>query len=134
LGRLTGYDLTPNVPWEPTQYAHNAAQAAAVHTWLRWWRDHQGETPAAWRAHGEQRALGDLTHDDPAVRFAAMQRLVSVAAHRGAVQAALDDVLRRDDLPARARVAMRRWAARAHLSLPPAGAAPSGVMRARRFN
>lgn len=54
---------------------------------------------------------------DPSVRFAAMQRLASVPAHRAAVAEAARSLLADENLPARAVTHVTRWARRNRLPL-----------------
>ena len=119
LARATGDDVNPVAPWESEVWSSEVARSHASTAWLRWWRSHQGETRAQWTAAAETRAIADLSHADPAVRFSAMQRLASVPAHRPAVTTALRELLASPELPARAAVHIRRWAQRARRSTKP---------------
>ncbi len=125
LARATGDDVNPVAPWESEVWSTEVARTHASTAWLRWWRSHQGETRAQWTAAAETRAIADLSHADPAVRFSAMQRLAPVPAHRPAVTTALRELLASPELPARAAVHIRRWAQRTRIPVPPA--APAAV-------
>ena len=128
LVRLAGDDPTPVAPWERDAMRFADARRRVVSSWIRWWRSHAGDTPAQRAAAGESLAVADLTHADPAVRFAAMQRLVSVPARRAAVADATRALLADDNLPARAATHIARWARRNRLPLPPS-AAPTTLAR-----
>ena len=124
LPRVAGYDAHPVAPWERGVFEQPEARREAARRWNRWWRSHQDEAPAQRAAAGESLAVADLTHADPAVRFAAMQRLVGVPAHRAAVADATRALLADDNLPARAATHVTRWARRNRL---PLNAAPTTV-------
>ncbi len=117
LVRLAGDDPTPVAPWERDAMRFADARRRVVSSWIRWWRSHAGDTPAQRAAAGESHALADLNAEDPAVRFAAIQRLATSPVHGPAAAAALRDLLARRELPARAAVYIRRWAQRTHVSL-----------------
>jgi len=129
LPRVAGYDAHPIAPWERNVFDQPEARREVARRWLRWWRSHQDEAPAQRAAAGESLAVADLTHADPAVRFAAMQRLVTVPAHRAVVADATRALLADDDLPARAATHITRWARRDRLPLPPSAAAPTTLAR-----
>ena len=118
LVRLSGDDPVPVAPWERGAYAGDDARRRVAAAWVRWWRDHGDDTPAQRAATALSHAQANLTAEDPAVRFAAIQHLASVPAQRAAAASALRDLLSRPDLPARAAVYVRRWARRAHLAIP----------------
>lgn len=128
LPRVAGYDAHPVAPWERGVFDQPEARREVARHWLRWWRSHQDEAPAERAASGESLAVADLTHPDPAVRFAAMQRLVAVPARRAAVADATRALLADDNLPARAATHITRWARRNRLPLPPS-AAPTTLAR-----
>lgn len=115
LARLSGDDPMPIAPWERGAYAGDDVRRRATAAWIRWWRDHGADTPAQRSAAALSRAQADLMAEDPAVRFAAIQRLAAVPAQRAAAASALRDLLSRRDLPARAAVYVRRWARRARM-------------------
>jgi hypothetical protein len=129
LPRLAGYDAHPVAPWESGVFAQTEARREVTRRWIRWWRSHQDETPAQRVASGESRAVADLTHADPAVRFAAMQRLVGLPAHRAAVADATRALLADENLPARAATHVTRWARRNRLPLAPSAAATTLARR-----
>lgn len=123
LARLAGDDPAPVAPWESDPYSGTESRRHSAAAWLRWWREHEHDTPAQRAAAGEARALSDLSADDPARRYAAMVRLANHPAHRPVVTASLRELLGRSDLPARASVYLRRWAQRARIPVtapPPA--------------
>ncbi|MFO0608211.1 MAG: hypothetical protein U0324_33910 [Polyangiales bacterium] len=128
LARLAGYDAHPVAPWESSVYDQPEPRQEAARRWLRWWRSQRDVPPAERLAAGAERAVADLTHADPAVRFAAMQRLVSAPAHRAAVAEAARALLADENLPARAVTHVTRWARRNRLPLAPA-AAPTVAAR-----
>ncbi|MFO0644752.1 MAG: hypothetical protein U0326_00785 [Polyangiales bacterium] len=117
LGRVAGDDPMPVAPWERNALNTADARRRVVTSWIRWWRAHGADTPAQRAAAIESHALGDLNAEDPAVRFAAIQRLATNPVHGPAATASLRDLLARRDLPARAAVYIRRWAQRTHVSI-----------------
>ncbi len=118
LPRLTGDDAYPVAPWEHGVYEMPGVYREAVRRWLQGWISAREVTPAQHLAQSAERARRDLSHPDPSVRFAAMERLVSVPAHRAAVQSALRALLADENLPAEAVSHVTRWAREHHLTLP----------------
>lgn len=125
LRELTGDDPAPTAPWE-NDAAHLRSTRARVElarAWSRWYREHQGSTPAQWRAEGLDRAQRRLSSDDPVEVYSALVRLAPVRAQRAAVVSALHATLAREDLSAAARVQLLRLARQRGLPLPRARAA-----------
>jgi hypothetical protein len=115
--RISGDDPMPIAPWERDALRSANARHRVTLAWSRWFRDHASDTPEQRAAAAETRALADLNAEDPAVRFASVQRLATHPVHGPAAAAALRDLLARRDLPARAAVFIRRWAQRTHVPL-----------------
>lgn len=122
---LTGHDLVPRGPWDGRWGDSLDARRATAQAWLRWYRDHAGETPAQWRAAGEARAREALSSDDPAVRMSAVQRLIGVRGMRPAITAALAGLRDRPGVPDRVWNYVNRYARRHRLTLPAPAATAS---------
>lgn len=120
LRTLTGDDPAPTAPWEDDRAYLDSplTRTELARRWVRWFRDHQGMTVAQWRAAGISRAQQRLTSDDIIERYSAIARLAPLPAHRVAVTASLHELLTRDDLPAAARVQLRRLARQRRIPLP----------------
>jgi len=119
LARLAGHDAHPVAPWERGAYRTPEVRRDAARSWIRWWNRHQGSSIAERRTAGTERALADLAHADPAVRFAAMQQLVTVPLHRAIVVDAARTLLADENLPARAVTHIVRWARRHQVPVTP---------------
>lgn len=129
LARLANYDAHPVAPWEQEAYRTPEVRREAARRWIRWWQRHQGSPVAQWRSEGVERAVADLAHADPAVRFAAIQRLITEPAHRATALEATRALLADDALPARAAAHVVRWARRHRIPIVPR---PSSVARVAR--
>jgi hypothetical protein len=123
LPRVTGNDLTPFPEWQRTEIDSDRLMrflGDAHDTWSRWYRAHQDESLAQWRAQGLAHARAELVGRNVAQRVAAILRLgaeTAAADDQEAARRSLAALLAERRLSNAGRRAMREFATRRRWSL-----------------